>query len=516
MAPTPESLPDNPAQLKQMVIEMYGTLQHQQRENEKLRHHLEQLLRQHYGPRSERFDPNQSQLFELGEAPPPPEAHATKERGVVHTSPGHGRKKLPRDLPHRKVEYHLPEEKLPCPSCGTRRKVFGAEVAEQLEYIPASVFVLEHTRYKYACPACQGEVAIADRPPQPIEKGLPGPGMLSHVVVSKYADHLPLYRQEEILRRQGVDLSRKTMCDWVAVVADLLRPVTKAMRREVLASMKVHTDDTPVPVQDRTRDRTREGRLWVYIGDREHPYTVFDYTPNRKRDGPVRVLAGYEGYLQADAYGGYDGIYAGGRVVEVACWAHARRKFFEAKTSDAARAHAAVAYIRRLYQVEHEAKELDDAARRALRQERSVPILEEFRAYLEEQSQEVLPKSPLGQAIGYVFGQWEALCRYTEDGALEADNNRAERGLRRVAIGRKNWMFAGSDAGGRRAAVIYSIIATCKDHDVNPFEYIRDVLQRVSTHPMSRIAELLPNRWKALREAEKVASGSGSPTRTNH
>ena len=502
-APTLETLPDDPAQLKHLIIEMFGTLQQQMRRAEKLQHHLEQLLRQHYGPRSEREDPNQARLFDVGEEPEP----AVVERVVVtrRRKGSHGRKPLPKDLPRRQVEYRLEEDKLPCPCCGTKRVVFGTDVTEQLEYIPSSLFVLEHIRYKYACRSCEGEVAIADKPPQPIEKGLPGPGLLAHVVVSKYADHLPLHRQEEILGRQGVDISRKTMCDWVRDVAEQLRPVTQAMRTEVLASRVVHTDDTIVPVQDRQRTKMRKARLWVYIGDPEHPHTVYDYTPNRKRDGPARVLEEYEGYLQADAYGGYDGIYAGGAVTEVACWAHARRKFFDAKSSDSTRAHAALAFIWRLYEIEREAKGLDDDARKALRQERSVPILEEFEEWMKEESKAVLPKSPLAQAIGYADGQWEALCRFTEDGVLAIDNNIAERALRRVAIGRKNWMFAGSDAGGRWAAVIYSIIATCKDHGVDPFEYIRDILIRINTHPQSRIRELLPDRWPALLEAEKAA-----------
>ena len=260
-------------------------------------------------------------------------------------------------------------------------------------------------------------------------------------------------------------------------------------------------------VQDRLRrGRTRQGRLWVYLGDRDHPYTVFDYTPNRTRDGPATFLADYKGYLQADAFSGYDGIYAGGDVIEVACWAHARRKFHDARTTDRERAHAALAFIRHLYAVERQARELEPEQRRKLRQERSGPLLDRFREWLDAQALAVLPQSPMGQAVGYTLGQWTALCRYLDDGDLAIDNNPAERQLRAVAVGRKNWLFVGSDRGGRRAAIAYSIIATCKRHEVDPFAYLRDVLDRVATHPSSGIGVILPPNWKAAHQAVKAGA----------
>lgn len=316
------------------------------------------------------------------------------------------------------------------------------------------------------------------------------------------ATHLPLHRLEGIFERQGVDLSRSTLCDWVRDSATLVEPIVRAMGREVLASKVIHTDDTPVRVQDRLHPGgTREGRLWVYIGDRDHPYTVFDYTPNRKRDGPAHFLDRYRGYLQADAFSGYDGIYAGGQVIEVACWAHARRKFYDAQTTDSQRAAAALAFIRQLYAVERQARDLGPEKRRELRQEHSRPVLERFRQWLDAQALAALPQSPMGQAIGYALGQWTALCRYLDDGDLAIDNNASERQLRAVAVGRKNWLFVGSDRGGRRAAIAYSLMATCKRHGVNPFAYLRDVLERVATHPSSGIAVLFPPNWKAAQQA---------------
>jgi hypothetical protein len=249
----------------------------------------------------------------------------------------------------------------------------------------------------------------------------------------------------------------------------------------------------------------------VHLGDAPHPYTVFDYTPSRSRDGPVRFLGEFAGYLQADAFGGYDGIYASGRVVEVACWAHARRKFYEAGTSDPGRSHLAMAWVRKLYEVEGRAKDKPAATRAALRQQESRPLLGAFRVWLEEQQAGVLPKSPIGQAVAYALANWEALVRYTEDGDLAIDDNAAERALRAIAIGRKNWLFAGSDNGGRTAAIHFSMIATCRRHGIDPFAYLRDVLGRLPTQSAERLAELLPDRWLAARtdHSQPAAQSAG-------
>jgi transposase len=372
----------------------------------------------------------------------------------------------------------------------------GEEVSEQLEYVPASLLVLEHVRAKLVCRACETIVA-ADPPAKPLDKGLPGPGLIAHIITSKYSEHLPLHRLESVFARHGVDLSRQTMCGWMARAAELLEPVVKRMADLVRQSAVIWTDDTTVPVRDPKLNKTRTGRLWVYIGDREHPYTVFDYTPNRSRDGPAAWLGEWRGYLQADAYAGYDALFAGGGAVEVACWAHARRKFHDARDSDAVRSHQALAFIARLYAVEREAKELCDEERRRLRAEKSAPVLAELFAWMEAQQRAVLPKSPMGEALAYALNHRAALERYCGDGRLSIDNNVSERALRRVAVGRKNWLFAGSDAGGRTAAVLYSLVATCREHGIDPFVYLRDVLLRIVTHPASRLDELLPDRWRA-------------------
>jgi len=491
-----------------------------------LQQQLQYLLRRVFGRSAEKLDPKQLQLFEtlLNQLAPPAPAPAEPEPALTTAPaapPGHGRRRLPASLPRQKIIHDLPEDEKPCPCCGQMRHIIGQEVSEQLDYVPAKLTVIEHVRLKYACPACEAQAAesgpqisTAAKPLAPIEKGLAAPGLLAYVIVSKYSDHLPLHRLEHILARHGIELARSTLCDWMAQCAEVLRPLYELMVQRVLQSKVIHTDDTPVDVLDRSRTQTRTGRFWVYLGDPAHPFTVFTYTPSRSRDGPMEFLKNWGHdqpvYLQADAFGGYDGIYAGqagGQVTEVACWAHARRKFYEARTSDTAVSTQALAYIRLLYDVEDAAKEQFaqpgeatsfSALRFRLRQERAVPRLQQFHAWLRAQQVQhggpILPKSPLGEAITYVFNQWDALTVYTHDGDLAIDNNASENALRRVALGRKNWLFCGSDQGGHTAAVLFSLIATCQRHKVEPFSYLRDVLKRIAAHPASRLAELLPTQ----------------------
>jgi len=525
------------AERKQLLEEQHRNLH----EIAGLQHQLQALLRRYYGRSAEKIDPKQLLLFkelltklapevEQATEPAPDESPKKKRNGEKN---GHGRRRFPSDLPRETVIHDLPEDEKRCPCCGKLRQVIGRETSEQLEYVPAKVKVIEHVRMKYGCPACEAtaseagpQIVTAEKPLSPIEKGLAAPGLLSYVIVSKYGDHLPLHRLEGILKRHGIEIARSTMCDWAAQCADLLRPLTDLMQRRVLQSKVIHTDDTPVKVRDRSLDRTRTGRFWVYLGDENHPYTVFAYTPSRSRDGPMKFLRDWgkdeRVYLQADAFGGYDGIYAGdagGCVTEAACWAHARRKFYDARHSDPATSTQALAYIRLLYDVEvrakasvkkigidpvsqrHRWREEFTSTRYRLRQESAVPRLVQFQAWLESQQAEhggpVLPKSPMGQAIRYALNQWEALCVYTADGRLAIDNNASENALRRVAIGRKNWLFAGSDKGGHTAATLFSLIATCQRHQVEPLSYLRDVLTRIAATPVSQLDQFLPNRWNA-------------------
>jgi transposase len=438
------ALPDDPVILRLMIIELLDALRDTRRQNDELQHRLDLLLRRIYGPRTERFDPNQPLLIpdafepvvpEISEpgntVPPEPEPDTAPKK----PSRPHGRRALPKNLPRVPRVYELTEAERRCPGCGECRVQISAERSEQLDYQPATLFVVDHVRCTYACPHCEGQVITAGKPAQPIEKGLPGPGLLAHVITEKYADHIPLHRQERRLARQGVELSRSTLCDWMAGAARTLEPLYALMKTLILLCGTVHTDDTPVKVRDSERKIKATGRIWIYFGDYLYPYDVFDFTMSRKRDGPSRFLGGFRGYLQADAFSGYDGIYAGGDVVEVGCNAHARRKFIEAQTTDAARSAAALAYYRELYTIERDIKaeiaklppDGDEPTRAAIRlrvrQERSVPVLENFKAWLDAQKPDVLPKSPMGAAIGYVQNQWEALKRYTSSGYLSIDNN---------------------------------------------------------------------------------------------
>jgi transposase len=365
-------------------------------------------------------------------------------------------------------------------------------------------------------------IIAAPKPAMPIDKGLPGPGLLAHFIVNKYFDHLPLYRQEHISGREGVLIPRSTSCDWMAACAEQLRPLYELMAAHVCQSLWLHTDDTQVQNLGHDPGTTDKGRLWIYYGDRTHPYNVFDFTVNHKRDGPQTFLAAFHGYLHADAFSGYDALYLPASraevapIIEVACNAHARRKFYEARGSDAVRAHQALAYYRQLYDLERAAtaNQFDDAQRRQMRQDLAVPILEKFKAWLEDQRGQVLPKSPMAEAIGYVLNNWSALIRYTEAGFLSIDNNVAEREMKRIAVGRKNWLFVGSAKGGHTAAVLFSFTSTCHRLRIEPWAYLKDVLTRLPRLKNGPLADLLPDRWQAKQAEAKAAAAAGAAPTT--
>jgi transposase len=530
---TPATLPDDVATLKALIGELLAALQKTQQRNAQLEHRLDQLLRRVYGQKSEQLDPAQLLLFlteqsassaeAAPETPPVEPASVETETITVTRKKGHGRRALPDNLPRVRHVHELTEAEQLCPCCHAPRTKIGEDISEQLEYVPASLFVIQHVHPKYACAKCRDGVATAAKPAQPIDKGLPGPGLLAHIAVSKYLDHLPLHRQERILTRHGVRLGRSTLCDWMQAVADLARPLVALMRAEILSSHVIQTDDTPVDVLDRDlgKRKTRTGRLWVYRGDAEQPHTVFDYTPNHTRAGPAAWLGEYRGSLQCDAYSGYDELFRTRRdLVEVGCWAHARRYFFESQDSDPVRARLALLTIGKLYEVERQAHAHDHqraeqnlpadfAQRFALRQSTARPVLNEFHAQLETWQRDALPQSPLGKAVQYARHQWTALGRYVDDAALAIDNNAAERDLRAVAIGRKNWLFCGSDRGGHTAAVLFSLCATCQRHCVEPFAYLRDLLTRWPTLPRNAagrptaeaLAALRPHVWQPITPA---------------
>jgi transposase len=544
-----EHLPNDVATLKRIVLELLASLHERDRDIEGLRYRLHLLLHRLYGPRGERFNPDQLLLFaematvqdNAQETPTEPPAPTKPQRRCRP----HGRRRMPENLPHETRHYELSEAEYVCPNCGKIRIDIGTDRSEQLDYRPASLFVIEHVVHKYVCPCCNkrqnhsqeqlppepsscqlldsSEVVIsAPKPAMPIAKGLPGAGLLAHLIVSKCIDHLPLHRMERVYQRQGLFLHRSTLCDWMAACAQLLRPLYDRMVSIVMQSRALHTDDTTVKMQELVTHRLSTARLWVYLGDAAHPYNVFDFTINRKRDGPQRFLANYQGYLHADAFSGYDGLYlpdprtVAAHIIEVACNAHARRKFYEARGTDALRSHQALANYRRLYELERRAKDFNDEQRLQMRQELSLPILEQFHQWLLAQRPEVLPKSPMEEAISYALNDWEALRRYTDAGFLAIDNNVAEREMKRIAVGRKNWLTVGSPRGGQTAAVLFSFTSSCQRLAVEPWAYLQDVLTRLPTMPAGRHADLLPDQWRAAPTVTDLtplvgAVGSASP-----
>ncbi|NQV28317.1 MAG: IS66 family transposase [Rhodopirellula sp.] len=507
-----------------VIDSLHETIEQQLRKLEGLHQQLARLLRKQYGPQKERIDPDQLTLFSSAELE---SLVAELQQGVTDSvstddgsdddvgaasdgevsdrkkqRKGHGRRPLPDHLPREEVTHELTAEERTCPCCGKLRKEIGSEVSEQLEFVPASLKVIQHHRKKYACDACEENVAIAAKPPQPIPKGLPGPGLLAHTVLSKYGDYLPLYRQEDILSRSGIIIRRSTLCDWVASTADLLQPLYDLMCDRVRSSHVIHTDDTGIKMLD--IGQCRNCKFWAYAGDKDNQYAVYEFSLTREGQEPSRFLEGFKGYLQADAFSGYDQVYATGKVIEVACMAHARRYWWESIETDSRRAHEAISYIARLYALEaqFDQAKLEGDARRDARQQYAIPILNTFEAWLRKEQHRVLPKSPIGKAFTYTLNQWAALCRYTEDGALSIDNNLAERLMKPPAIGRKNFLFVGSETGGDRAAILLSVIASAKLCEVEPWAWLnhlfRELPLRLATADPDKppdLTDLLPDNW---------------------
>ena len=527
LLPDLATLPKDPAVLQQLVLQLFQELQKANARVQQLEHHMDLLVRRIYGRTSEKFDPRQGLLFDLAKnavdtpaetpASPKPQTPSAANRHP------HGRGRIPETIQRVEVVHDLTDaEKQAMGGAGNLVEI-GEEISEQFDWKPSWLFALHHIRKKYArreqLPESgltreEQNVVVAQKPPEAIPGCLAGPGLLAQVIVSKCTDHLPLYRLEGIFERQGVKIARQTIDGWVLGSAEFLRPLHAFMKQVVLASRVLHTDDTPVKVRDAHKKLKHTGRFWTYVGDEQHPLTVFDYTPSRQRDGPAEFLKTYRGYLQADAFGGYDGIFldSKGEIQEVGCWAHARRKYFDARQTDASHAEIALAWIGKLYAVEKELREqcldawkelpCDDRYARiaAMRQEQSRPLLGQFHIWLEAEAKKLLPKNPIRQAMDYTLGNFTALCRYVEHGSLAIDNNAAENALRGIALGRKNWLFCGSDRGGRAAAILFSLIASCKRHSLDPFAYLRDILVRLPKMPLTtgtdELRSMLPDRWQ--------------------
>jgi transposase len=491
----------------------------------RLAHQLDLLKKRYYGPRADRVTLGQLLLefaADLESRPVNPQdlpqdlpaGEAVDLQTVRRVKRGRRNLKNFENLPTVRQVHDLPEDQRVCADGHAMVKI-GEEVTFQIERAPGFFYRLEHVQIKYACVTCDeaGEtpqITLAEKPLQPIEKGMAGPGLLAYVVTSKYADFLPLYRLENIFRRDGFEIDRSTLCVWAGDVADLVKPVYDLMIQRVLQSHVIGTDDTVLPML--APEKCRQARMWIYRGDGAHPHNVFDFTTSRKRDGPASFLKGYNQVLLADAYGGYDGIAIEKDIVLAGCWAHGRRHFIDSQDLCPQIAGEALVRIRRLFAIEEPIKGRPAAERLAVRQERSVPVLAELHELLLARKDQLVPKHPVAQAIGYVLNQWEPLNTFAADGAVDLDNNLAEQEMKRIAMGRKAFLFVGNERGGRTAAILSSLTSTCRRHGVDPQFYFTQLLTNLPTTPMSQVEDWLPDAFKrrgldpAVAYAEALSS----------
>ena len=500
-----EELARQRATLDEQLTLHQAELQARIEQIEQLKLVVEKLRRMLFGRKSEKLSVQLEQLeleLEELEAVHAAVSAATQTLQPDDTVARPARRPLPEHLP-RQIVTHEPEQRC-CPDCGGDLRRFGEDVSEQLDYVPESFRVIRHVRPKFACSKCE-TVVEAPAPSRPIARGLAAPGLLAHVLVSKYADHCPLYRQAEIYARQGVELDRSTLAGWVGASSELLTPLVDAVRDHVLSAVKLHADDTPVPVLAPGSGKTKTGRLWTYVrddrpaGENTAPAVWFAYSPDRKGEHPREHLKDFTGTLQADAYSGFHHLYDRGRIREAACWAHARRKFHDIHTTHPSPSTTgALQRIGALYGIEEEVRGKPSDERRAIRQARAAPLLTELRAWMEKTLRSLSPKSETAEAIRYALSRWRALTRYVDDGHIEIDNSAAERALRAVALGRKNYLFCGSDGGGESAAAIYTLLGTARLNNLDPERWLREVLSRIADHPLARIEDLLP--WNMATE----------------
>jgi len=502
-----ENLPSDVGLLHHLVCDMAVVVETRDDEIERLQRIIKQLQRARFGRQSERLDPDQLALgledldadIARAEADLPPLVPGKEQKSKRASD---DRPSLPDHLPREDVTLDIDADACPC--CGGAIHKIGETVSEMLDYVPARLRVLRIRRPKYGCRAC-GTIHQSPAPDRPIAKGLASPGLLAHVLVNKYCDHLPLYRQSQIFARQGVDLNRSTLANWVGGACWWLEPLQAQLAAQIFASNKLFADDTTIPVLEPGRGRTRTGRFWVYARDDrpwagpDPPAAVFFYTPDRKGERPAAHLKDFRGVLQVDGYAGFERLTVGGDIFLAACWAHTRRKFYEFhQATGSPIATEALRRIAELYVIERDIRGRSAAERQGTRNTRSRPLVDAMKPWLEIQLHRVPPRGALAEAIRYALARWPALCRFLDDGRVELDTNAVERAIRPVALGRKNHLFAGSSGGADRWAIVASLLATAKLNDVEPYAYLKDVLERMTHgHPANRIDDLLPWNWKA-------------------
>jgi transposase len=538
------TLPDDVNELKRLLVardhviaEHQNTIeQHQQTiatlTQQRDAFHLEKLrlevrlakaLKQAYGPRADRLsDPGQLLLdfgglldglpIDAAAVPGAEDDDQSQPRRASRRLRTRGRRDISQldHLPLIEQTYELTDALCQCPICQQQREKIGTAVSYTIEYLPGSFVRVRHIQHKYACRQCEAsghnpKIELAAKTKgSPIDKGLPGPGLLAYVTTAKYGDYLPLHRLQHIFARQGFELDRSTMCLWLHDVARLLRPLYDRMVQRALQSHVLATDDTEMPLLQ--PGKAKKARLWIYRGDDSHPYNVFAFTESRKRDGPAAFLKDFRGTLLADAYGGYDGIVLNQELPRAGCWAHARRKFVDNEKAAPEVARATLRLINRLFALEKRLQDLDADERLRRRQAEAVPLLDTLHALLVEQKAKLLPKHPLAEAIGYTLNQWRELTLFTTDPAVPLHNNLAEQQMKRIALLRKNALFAGSPRGGETAAILSSLTSTCRRHEINPQAYLTQLLANLPDTPISRVDDWLPDRWKKTATTSSTAA----------
>lgn len=495
MQNSPENLPENPEDLKEMVSLLKGELKNRDILIEKLRHELTGHKRHRFGSSGESLDQLQLTFEEEEEIAKAAEEPVETETPEPRDKRSHNRKPLPDHLERHEQTLSVEGN---CSACGGELRSLGDDITEELEYVPGRFIVNKIIRPRLACRCCE-TIVQAELPSRPIEKGRPGPGLLAHVMVSKYADHLPLYRQSQIYAREGLELERSTMTDWVGKTTALLTPLAEAIGNHVRAGSALFADDTPIKMQAALKGKTKTARVWAYVRDdrpwsgQAPPGAWYQFSVDRKGKHPENHLKGYQGWVHADGYSGFNGLFGQDKAREVACLAHVRRKFVDVhKAQGSPIAEEAIRRISELYAIEKQARGLTAQERRALRQTHAKKLFDDLEIWLDAQLGKISGKTPLAQAIRYGLGRLPKTRPYLDNGKLELDNNSAERAMRPVALGRKNWLFAGSINGGNALAVAFTLIETAKLNDVDPQAWLTWVLERIADHKINRIDELLP------------------------
>jgi transposase len=533
------NLPEDSASLKAMLRSLLAERDREKQRAEEERKraddlHIQNLRLQlelarykkwYYGPRADRLSTSElAQTLlnfgqELEQRPIHPEdvpPAREPEYELRRVKRRRGRRSLANfeNLPVTTQVYELSAEERICPCCGVERPEIGTEESWQIEYIPGHFERIHHVRKKYACPKCEGsgegpQMAVAARAEAAIDKGMAGPGLLAYIVASKFADYLPLYRLEDIFARQGFEISRATQSVWCGDVADLVEPLYQRMAERVRQSHVVATDDTILPML--SPGKTKQARMWVYIGDPEHPYNVFDFTLDGSREGPKHFLKDYSQVLLADAYGGYDGVVVGNAITRAGCWSHARRKFVDAEKTAPEIAREVVALLRPLFAIENQAREASASERLEIRQKQSTPRLIELREKLLVWKEQLLPKHPMADAVNYTLNHWAELNVFCLDGAVPIDNNASEREMKRVVLNRKNSLFVGNPRGGRTFAILASLTSTCRRHQIDPQLYLTQLLMNLPQTKLSELAAWLPDQWKLHEMARRAALNEAAP-----